>query len=34
MSVLDFADATITLVPVILGMVAVSVFTVHLRHTR
>jgi hypothetical protein len=30
MSVLDFADATITLVPVILGMIAVSVFTLHL----
>jgi hypothetical protein len=34
MSLLDLADAAITLMPVALGLVAVSLFTLHLRHAR
>ena len=34
MTLFDLADATITLLPVALGLTAVSLFTLHLRHAR
>ncbi len=34
MSLLDLADMTITLLPVALGLMAVSLFTLHVRHAH